>query len=137
MLSFGFYFVFFVIFFFFNDTATTEIYTLSYTTLFRSCSRRRRRRRARPAGSVPRACSSRRTSISGPCRSEERRWSARPRHTRSAAPSVQVRPSPPRRRRLRSRSGALGASALDQHVGRLHERRGRHAWFQPDLLDRI
>src|SRR5438874_12696867 len=27
-------------FFFFNDTATTEIYTLSYTTLFRSCSRR-------------------------------------------------------------------------------------------------
>src|SRR5688572_20515846 len=25
-------------FFFFNDTATTEIYTLSYTTLFRSCS---------------------------------------------------------------------------------------------------
>src|SRR5258707_8361352 len=29
-------------FFFFNDTATTEIYTLSYTTLFRS------RRRPRP-----------------------------------------------------------------------------------------
>src|SRR5438445_9841103 len=26
--------------FFFNDTATTEIYTLSYTTLFRSSSRR-------------------------------------------------------------------------------------------------
>src|SRR2546422_8477114 len=26
----------FTIFFFFNDTATTEIYTLSYTTLFRS-----------------------------------------------------------------------------------------------------
>src|SRR5438445_13690786 len=26
-------------FFFFNDTATTEIYTLSYTTLFRSTSR--------------------------------------------------------------------------------------------------
>src|SRR2546429_331202 len=25
-----------IIFFFFNDTATTEIYTLSYTTLFRS-----------------------------------------------------------------------------------------------------
>src|SRR3989337_4068850 len=25
-------------FFFFNDTATTEIYTLSHTTLFRSCS---------------------------------------------------------------------------------------------------
>src|SRR5687768_17950960 len=30
-LSFSFFF------FFFNDTATTEIYTLSYTTLFRSC----------------------------------------------------------------------------------------------------
>src|SRR5271170_7954902 len=27
---------FFSLFFFFNDTATTEIYTLSYTTLFRS-----------------------------------------------------------------------------------------------------
>src|SRR5947199_9944996 len=27
---------FFSFFFFFNDTATTEIYTLSYTTLFRS-----------------------------------------------------------------------------------------------------
>src|SRR5574337_2102681 len=27
----------FFFFFFFNDTATTEIYTLSYTTLFRSC----------------------------------------------------------------------------------------------------
>src|SRR2546430_17524435 len=26
----------FFVFFFFNDTATTEIYTLSYTTLFRS-----------------------------------------------------------------------------------------------------
>ena len=37
---FGFLFFFFVfvifVFFFFNDTATTEIYTLSYTTLFRS-----------------------------------------------------------------------------------------------------
>src|SRR5476649_620309 len=29
-------FSFFFFFFFFNDTATTEIYTLSYTTLFRS-----------------------------------------------------------------------------------------------------
>src|SRR5438270_11477854 len=28
--------ILFSIFFFFNDTATTEIYTLSYTTLFRS-----------------------------------------------------------------------------------------------------
>src|SRR2546422_11748521 len=33
MLLFVFFFSFF---FFFNDTATTEIYTLSYTTLFRS-----------------------------------------------------------------------------------------------------
>src|SRR5688572_31530949 len=30
------YFFLFFFFFFFNDTATTEIYTLSYTTLFRS-----------------------------------------------------------------------------------------------------
>jgi len=27
---------FFFVFFFFNDTATTEIYTFPYTTLFRS-----------------------------------------------------------------------------------------------------
>src|SRR5690349_24687065 len=32
------FFFFFFFFFFFNDTATTEIYTLSYTTLFRSLS---------------------------------------------------------------------------------------------------
>src|SRR5688572_31228262 len=32
-------------FFFFNDTATTEIYTLSYTTLFRSSGRWNLRRR--------------------------------------------------------------------------------------------
>ena len=30
------YYVLFLLFFFFNDTATTEIYTLPYTTLFRS-----------------------------------------------------------------------------------------------------
>src|SRR5687768_18208192 len=30
------FFLFLFFFFFFNDTATTEIYTLSYTTLFRS-----------------------------------------------------------------------------------------------------
>src|SRR5205809_6828824 len=35
LFSFLLYFLFFF-FFFFNDTATTEIYTLSYTTLFRS-----------------------------------------------------------------------------------------------------
>src|SRR2546422_6837588 len=35
----------FVLFFFFNDTATTEIYTLSLTTLFRSYSDRLGRRR--------------------------------------------------------------------------------------------
>src|SRR5437667_4472108 len=34
-------------FFFFNDTATTEIYTLSYTTLFRSG------RNRTPSGSLP------------------------------------------------------------------------------------
>src|SRR6267142_6263410 len=33
-----------IFFFFFNDTATTEIYTLSYTTLFRSGPRAGRRR---------------------------------------------------------------------------------------------
>src|SRR3712207_7517218 len=33
--------------FFFNDTATTEIYTLSYTTLFRSADPRRGRRSPR------------------------------------------------------------------------------------------
>src|SRR5437867_11268782 len=32
----------FFFFFFFNDTATTEIYTLSYTTLFRSSTSRTR-----------------------------------------------------------------------------------------------
>src|SRR2546426_5765909 len=35
-----------LVFFFFNDTATTEIYTLSYTTLFRS--------RHDPARGIPR-----------------------------------------------------------------------------------
>src|SRR5690349_22000482 len=34
--------VFCFFFFFFNDTAPTEIYTLSYTTLFRSCLLERR-----------------------------------------------------------------------------------------------
>src|SRR2546425_3533058 len=39
--------------FFFNDTATTEIYTLSYTTLFRSpCFRSRTLERRRLAGSL-------------------------------------------------------------------------------------
>src|SRR5574340_735195 len=32
-------FLLLLLFFFFNDTATTEIYTLSYTTLFRSAPR--------------------------------------------------------------------------------------------------
>src|SRR5467141_4810452 len=36
MYSLSFPFNFFFLFFFFNDTATTEIYTLPYTTLFRS-----------------------------------------------------------------------------------------------------
>src|SRR5690242_21607188 len=59
----------FSVFFFFNDPATTEIYTLSYTTLFRSGpasrpspARRRghgrtgRRRRPAPAAPGPRGC---------------------------------------------------------------------------------
>src|SRR2546421_12379580 len=37
--------------FFFNDTATTEIYTLSYTTLFRSGGRELNDRSGRGAGS--------------------------------------------------------------------------------------
>src|SRR6267154_4982983 len=37
------------LFFFFNDTATTEIYTLSYTTLFRSETRRIERPVASPS----------------------------------------------------------------------------------------
>src|SRR6266496_4623545 len=39
----------FVFFFFFNDTATTEIYTLSHTTLFRSAGRHRLRPACRRA----------------------------------------------------------------------------------------
>src|SRR5437660_12417678 len=43
-------FTYFFFFFFFNDPATTEIYTLPYTTLFRSsCARTRR------AGTSPRS----------------------------------------------------------------------------------
>src|SRR5437773_7186252 len=45
----------FFFFFFFNDTATTEIYTLSYTTLFRSVRRGGKltiRVRGQPVGSV-------------------------------------------------------------------------------------
>src|SRR2546430_11312253 len=41
-------------FFFFNDTATTEIYTLPYTTLFRSLRRHRGQRAARPRGHTAR-----------------------------------------------------------------------------------
>src|SRR5438034_9903827 len=64
-------------FFFFNDTATTEIYTLSYTTLFRSiggaaAGPRPGRRAGRPAGS---SCSPGRTGSRSrrgtPPRSEE------------------------------------------------------------------
>src|SRR3712207_8111183 len=40
----------YVTFFFFNDTATTEIYTLPYTTLFRSVRGRRTRRASSSAG---------------------------------------------------------------------------------------
>src|SRR5687767_15401350 len=41
-----------IIMFFFNDTATTEIYILSYTTLFRS----RAARSGRPVGAPRRRC---------------------------------------------------------------------------------
>src|SRR5215203_7193057 len=41
------------LFFFFNDTATTEIYTLSYTTLFRSQVRRGRCGERRQLERVP------------------------------------------------------------------------------------
>src|SRR6266540_5766045 len=44
-----------VTFFFFNDTATTEIYTFPYTTLFRS---RRRASRTRAAARRRRRCPS-------------------------------------------------------------------------------
>src|SRR2546430_17322844 len=40
-------------FFFFNDTATTEIYTLSHTTLFRSPCRASRRSPSPPAPPAP------------------------------------------------------------------------------------
>src|SRR6266478_8860179 len=53
-------------FFFFNDTATTEIYTLSYTTLFRSSTGSRDRPARSPAprrsgGTRPRGARSRRS----------------------------------------------------------------------------
>ena len=35
-IFFFYFYIYLLYFFFFNDTATTEIYTLSYTTLFRS-----------------------------------------------------------------------------------------------------
>src|SRR3712207_7032790 len=47
----------FIFLFFFNDTATTEIYTFPYTTLFRSDERRVRADSARagaPSGAPPR-----------------------------------------------------------------------------------
>src|SRR5438105_14663177 len=56
--SLSFFSIFFSFFFFFNDTATTEIYTLSLTTLFRSHSRifQRPRTVGRAAGrDVPRS----------------------------------------------------------------------------------
>src|SRR5688572_31467898 len=59
----------FFIFFFFNDTATTEIYTLSHTTLFRSpswCSRAKG-----CATSPPRACLPTTSRLTSRGRSEE------------------------------------------------------------------
>src|SRR6266581_2058721 len=47
--------MYFIVFFFFNDTATTEIYTLSLTTLFRSRRRGRCASRLRPETPHPHA----------------------------------------------------------------------------------
>src|SRR5215217_8815449 len=58
-------------FFFFNDTATTEIYTFPYTTLFRSRTRPPRQERRRGA-------SRRRPSAPARCR-----WPLRPRDRKS------------------------------------------------------
>src|SRR5574341_2132047 len=45
--------LFLLFFFFFNDTATTEIYTFPYTTLFRSAGQRRELRGERVARERP------------------------------------------------------------------------------------
>src|SRR5260370_15024870 len=55
--------------FFFNDTATTEIYTLSYTTLFRSASFRRFTWQSRESGSCSRVLGLQTCAL--PIRSEE------------------------------------------------------------------
>src|SRR2546430_10279450 len=49
-----------MLFFFFNDTATTEIYTLSYTTLFRSAAARA------GEGTVPRTADGRAHGVRAP-----------------------------------------------------------------------
>src|SRR5438445_13168082 len=71
-------------YFFFNDTATTEIYTLSYTTLFRSrCDRRPdpRAARVRPLQRLLRH-----VVLSAPHRHGDVRHRAHPaRHSRAAA----------------------------------------------------
>src|SRR5438309_8265646 len=62
-------------FFYFHDAATPEIYTLSYTTLFRSRSpRRRRASRCRTARSSSRSWSSRSANR---CRTSNERASVR------------------------------------------------------------
>src|SRR5215216_6133243 len=76
-------FVFFF-FFFFNDTATTEIYTLPYTTLFR-------------AGGVPRACNWAGLRTRAPVRPTPR---ARRAHRRPAAGAIARNHVHPRGRRL-------------------------------------
>src|SRR5438445_8083826 len=56
-----------VLSYFFNDTTTTEIYTLSHTTLFRSP-----RRRAPPAPATRRAPAAWRPSRPWPCRADRK-----------------------------------------------------------------
>src|SRR2546422_11769077 len=71
---FGRSYVVFFFFFFFNDTATTEIYTLSLTTLFRSRrgrAHRARRGHKRPGTSHQRRGGARRRGVRVWGRSEE------------------------------------------------------------------
>src|SRR2546422_8152368 len=89
-------------FFFFNDTATTEIYTLSYTTLFRSRPRPVRRVRGLREGSPRRFQTGRR----------HHRGVRRARGRRARAIAARVRRLPGgRHNRLGLRGPATGAPA--------------------------
>src|SRR2546430_4343042 len=58
-------------FFFFNDTATTEIYTFPYTTLFRSCSLSPRYQRPSVPTPPPSYKEAGEWKVAAPARSEE------------------------------------------------------------------